>query len=73
MKFKYKVTTTNSNNETKTIKSFDNYEDALVFLQELIKTFHSDAKVELSKNQANVVTEIGIGIEINYKIIEERI
>lgn len=33
MKFKYKVTTTNSNNETKTIKSFDNYEDALVFLQ----------------------------------------
>lgn len=71
MKFKYKVTTTNSNNETKTIKSFDNYEDALVFLQELIKTFHSDAKIELSKNQANVVTEIGI--EINYKIIEERI
>ena len=71
MKFKYKVTTTNSNNETKTIKSFDNYEGALVFLQELIKTFHSDAKVELSKNQANVVTEIGI--EINYKIIEERI
>lgn len=71
MKFKYKVTTTNSNNETKIIKSFDNYEDALVFLQELIKTFHSCAKVELSKNQANVVTEIGI--EINYKIIEERI
>ena len=71
MKFKYKVTTTNSNNETKTIKSFDNYEDALVFLQELIKTFHSDAKVELSKNQAQVVTEIGI--EINYKIIEEGI
>ena len=71
MKFKYKVTTTNSNNEAKTIKSFDNYEDALVFLQELIKTFHSNAKVELSKNQANVVTEIGI--EINYKIIEERI
>ena len=33
MKFKYKVTTTNSNNEAKTIKSFDNYEDALVFLQ----------------------------------------
>ena len=71
MKFKYKVTTTHSNNETKIIKSFDNYEDALVFLQELIKTFHSGAKVELSKNQANVVTEIGI--EINYKIIEERI
>lgn len=71
MKFKYKVTTTNSNNETKTIKSFDNYEDALVFLQELIKTFHTSAKVELSKNQAKVVTEIGI--EINYKIIEERI
>lgn len=71
MQLKYKVTTTNSNNETKTIESFDNYEDALVFLQELIKIFHTGAKVELSKNQAQVVTEIGI--EINYKIIEERI
>jgi hypothetical protein len=68
---KYKVTTTNSNNETKTIEFFDNYEDSLVFLQELIKIFHTGAKVELSKNQAQVVTEIGI--EINYEIIEERI
>ena len=71
MQLKYKVTTTNSNNETKTIESFDNYEDALVFLQELIKIFHTGAKVELSKNQAQIVTEIGI--KINYKIIEERI
>lgn len=71
MQLKYKVTTTNSNNETKTIESFDNYEDALVFLQELIKIFHTGAKVELSKNQAQVVNEIGI--KINYKIIEERI
>ena len=71
MQLKYKVTTTNSNNETKTIEFFDNYEDALVFLQELIKIFHTGAKVELSKNQAQVVTEIGI--KINYKIIEERI
>lgn len=68
---KYKVTSINSNNETKTIKSFESYKVALVFLQELIKALHSGAKVELTENQAKVVTEIGI--EINYKIIEERI
>ena len=70
---KYKVTSINSNNETKIIKSFENYKVkvALFFLQELIKALHSNAKVKLTENQAKVVTEIGI--EINYKIIEERI
>ena len=68
---KYKVTSINSNNETKTIKSFESYKVALVFLQELIKALHSNAKVELTENQAKVVTEIGI--EITYKIIEERV
>lgn len=68
---KYKVTSINSNNETKIIKSFENYKVALFFLQELIKALHSNAKVELTENQAKVITETGI--KITYKIIEERI
>lgn len=68
---KYKVTSINSNNETKIIKSFENYKVSLFFLQELIKALHSNAKVELTENQAKVVTETGI--KITYKIIEERI
>lgn len=68
---KYKVTSVNSNNETKIIKSFENYKVALFFLQELIKALHSNAKVELTENQAKVATETGI--KITYKIIEERI
>ena len=42
---KYKVTSINSNNETKIIKSFENYKVALFFLQELIKALHSNAKI----------------------------
>ncbi len=42
MKIKYIITET-ANNKEETIISFDNYEDALIFLQELITRFHRDA------------------------------
>ena len=47
MKIKYIITET-SNNKEETILSFDNYEDSLIFLQELIKRFHYDgSRVDL--------------------------
>ena len=41
MEIKYIITET-SNNKEEIIISFDNYEDALIFLQELITRFHYD-------------------------------
>ena len=67
MKTNYIITET-TNNKEKTIISFDNYEDALIFLQELITRFHSDAnKLDLTRNQAKVETKIGIKITYNIK------
>ena len=69
MKTNYIITET-TNNKEQTIISFDNYEDALIFLQELIIRFHSDAnKLDLTRNQAKV--EIKIGIKITYNIKEK--
>ena len=70
MKTNY-IITQKTNDKEQTIINFNNYEDALIFLQELIKRFHSDAnKLDLTRNQAKVETEIGI--EITYNIKEER-
>ena len=67
MKTNYIITET-TNNKEQTIISFDNYEDALIFLQELIIRFHSDAnKLDLTRNKAKVETKIGIKITYNIK------
>ena len=67
METNYVITQTTSDKE-QTIINFDNYEDALIFLQELIIRFHSEAnKLDLTRNQAEVETKIGIKITYNIK------
>lgn len=68
MKSKYLVTTT-SNNKEETLKTFEEYEDALKYIQMILLTFHKDVHKELSKNKAELTTEIGINIV--YQIKEE--
>ena len=68
MKSKYLVTTT-SNNKEETLKTFEEYEDALKYIQMILLTFHKDVPKELSKNKAELTTEIGINIV--YQIKEE--
>ena len=68
MKSKYLVTTT-SNNKEETLKTFEEYEDALKYIQMILLTFHKDIPTELSKNKAELTTEIGINIV--YQIKEE--
>jgi hypothetical protein len=68
MKSKYLVTTT-SNNKEETLKTFEEYEDALKYIQMILLTFHKDIPKELSKNKAELTTEIGINIV--YQIKEE--
>lgn len=69
MKSKYLVTTTTSNNKEETLKTFEEYEDALKYIQMILLTFHKDVPKELSKNKAELTTEIGINIV--YQIKEE--
>ena len=69
MKSKYLVTTTSSNNKEETLKTFEEYEDALKYIQMILLTFHKDIPKELSKNKAELTTEIGINIV--YQIKEE--
>lgn len=68
MKSKYLVTTSSKNKE-QTLKTFEEYEDALKYIQMILLTFHKDVPKELSKNKAELTTEIGINIV--YQIKEE--
>ncbi len=68
MKSKYLVTTSSKNKE-QTLKTFEEYEDALKYIQMILFTFHKDVPKELSKNKAELTTEIGINIV--YQIKEE--
>lgn len=68
MKSKYLVTTSSKNKE-QTLKTFEEYEDALKYIQMILLTFHKDVPKELSKNKSELTTEIGINIV--YQIKEE--
>lgn len=68
VKSKY-IVTTSSKDKEKTLKTFEEYEEALKYIQMILLTFHKDIPKELSKNKAELTTEIGINIV--YQIKEE--